>query len=161
ERWDEQKLSTERISVTEFLDRNGIESVDFVKIDTDGSDLEAAMSCESAIRTAEILGFLIETPFWGTADPAANTFHNIDRYMKQQGFVLFAMTVNTYARAALPMPFVYAAPYQTRGGQPIWGDMLYLRDAGSAQYGAVWGSALSAQKLLKLICILELFQLPD
>ena len=132
-----------------------------MKIDTDGSDLEAAMSCESAVRTAGILGFLIESPFWGGGDPGTNTFHNIDRYMKEQGFALFGMTVNTYSRAALPMPFVYAAPYQTRGGQPIWGDMLYLRDAGSAQYEAVWGSALPATKLLKLICLFELFQLPD
>jgi hypothetical protein len=161
DRWGDENLAAERISVSEFLDRKRVESVDFVKIDTDGSDLEAAMSCESAIRTAGILGFLIESPFCGTGDPGSNTFHNIDRYMKEQGFALFGVTVNTYSRAALPMPFVYAAPYQTRGGQPIWGDMLYLRDAGSPQYEAVWGSALPATKLLKLICLLELFQLPD
>jgi FkbM family methyltransferase len=160
-RWEKQNLAVETISVSEFLARKGVESVDFVKIDTDGSDLEAAMSCASAVRSAGILGFLIESPFSGSGDPADNTFHNIDRYMKEQGFGLFGMTVNTYSRAALPMPFVYAAPYQTRGGQPIWGDMLYLRDAGSPQYEAVWGSALPATKLLKLICLLELFQLPD
>jgi hypothetical protein len=75
--------------------------------------------------------------------------------------VLFGMTVNTYSRAVLPRTFVYKAPYQTRGGQPIWGDMLYLRDAASAQYDAVWGAPLSVAKLLKLVCLFELFNLPD
>ena len=160
--WQEQNLADEKIALSEFLAREGIRSVDLVKIDTDGSDLEAAVSCETAVRPSGILGFLIESPFVGTHEPGENTFHNIDRYMKEQGFVLFGMTVNTYSRAALPRTFVYKAPYQTRGGQPIWGDMLYLRDAASAQYEAVWGPpGLTVAKLLKLVCLFELFDLPD
>ncbi len=159
--WAEQNLAAERLALSEFLAREGIHSVDFVKIDTDGSDLEAAMSCEAAVRPLGILGFLIESPFVGTHEPGDNTFHNIDRYMKEQGFVLFGMTVNTYSRAVLPRTFVYKAPYQTRGGQPIWGDMLYLRDAASTQYEAVWGPGLTVAKLLKLVCLFELFDLPD
>jgi Methyltransferase FkbM domain len=159
--WPEQQLATEKTTVTEFLRREGISSVDFVKIDTDGSDLEAAISCEDAFRPTGILGLLIESPFWGTDAPDENTFHNIDRYMKQQGFLLFGMTVNRYSRAALPRPFVYRAPYQTHRGQPMWGDILYLRDAGSPHYEEIWGSSLSVTKLLKLVCLFDLFDLPD
>ena len=159
--WDKQELAVEKITVSEFLLREGVRSVDFVKIDTDGSDLEAAMSCEAAIRPANILGFLIESPFTGSHHPGQNTFHNIDRYMKEQGFLLFGITVNRYSRAVLPRTFVYTAPYQTQLGQPIWGDMLYLRDAGSPSYEAVWTSRLAVTKLLKLVCLFELFELPD
>jgi hypothetical protein len=159
--WRDQGLSTEKIALSDYAAREGLRGVDFVKIDTDGADLEAAVSCEGAIRPAGILGFLIESAFTGSHHEGENTFHCIDRYMKAQGFLLFGITVNRHSRAALPGRFVYRAPYQTRGGQPIWGDMLYLRDAGSPRYEAVWGSALSATKLLKLVYLFELFELSD
>jgi FkbM family methyltransferase len=161
ERWRDQQLAVERVTLAEFVERESLRSVDFVKIDTDGADLEAAVSCEPAIRPAGILGFLIESPFSGSHHDGENTFHNIDRYMKSQGFLLFGMTVNRYSRGVLPRTFVYRAPYQTRAGQPLWGDMLYLRDAGSPQYERVWGSPLPIAKLLKLVCLFELFELPD
>ncbi|MBA2462983.1 MAG: hypothetical protein H0V45_14670 [Actinobacteria bacterium] len=69
--------------------------------------------------------------------------------------------MNRYSRAALPAPFVYRAPYQTVRGQPIWGDALYLRDAGSPNYEAVGAETPSALKLLKLASLFELFDLAD
>ena len=45
-RWPEQTLVLERTTLSDFFQREGVRSVDFVKIDTDGSDLEVAMSCE-------------------------------------------------------------------------------------------------------------------
>jgi hypothetical protein len=74
---------------------------------------------------------------------------------------LYALSANRYSRAALPAPFLYPALYQTVSGQPIWGDMIYLRDAASTDYRSVWGEDLSTTKLLKLACLYELFQLPD
>ena len=159
--WERQLLSTEKIGVSEFVRRSALASVDFVKVDTQGADLEVAISADDAIRDVGILGFLIETWYTGSHHETANSFHNVDRLMKRHGFLLFDVTMNRYSRAVLPAPFVYRAPYQTTTGQPIWGDVLYLRDAGAPDYADVWGDELSPSKLLKLACLLELFRLPD
>jgi hypothetical protein len=161
EQWSARRLATGKIALSHFIDEQRITNVDFVKIDTDGGDLEAAASCQSAIRRATILGFMIECCFTGSQDPTENSFHNVDAFMRRNGFVLYALTANRYSRAALPAPFLYPALYQTVSGQPIWGDMIYLRDGASNDYRTVWGDDLSATKLLKLACLYELFQLPD
>jgi hypothetical protein len=49
-----------KISIAEFAAENGINSIDFVKIDTDGHDLEAAASSRNALRRSNILGFMVE-----------------------------------------------------------------------------------------------------
>ena len=81
--------------------------------------------------------------------------------MQQNGFLLYTLTSNRYSRSALPAPFLYSAFYQTVSGQPVWGDMIYLRDGASEDYRTVWAEDLSVTKLLKLACLFELFQLPD
>jgi hypothetical protein len=81
--------------------------------------------------------------------------------MKERGFLLFGTTVCLFSRAVLPAQFLYRGPYQTVTGQPIWGDMLYLRDAASPGYESVWGTKLSLSKLLKLVALFDLFRLPD
>jgi hypothetical protein len=113
------------------------------------------------VRRANVLGFMIECYFTGSDDPTENSFHNVDAFMRQNGFLLYALSANRYSRAALPAPFLYTALYQTVSGQPAWGDMIYLRDAASIDYEAVWGQALSVTKLLKLASLFELFQLSD
>jgi hypothetical protein len=161
EQWSERRLSTRKIAISEFADQGRVTSIDFVKIDTDGRDLEAASSCREAIRRTNILGFMIECTFAGSDDETQNSFHNVDAFMRRNGFVLYTLTANRYSRAALPAPFLYPALYQTVSGQPIWGDMIYFRDGASKDYRTVWGDDLSVTKLLKLACLYELFQLGD
>jgi hypothetical protein len=162
EQWSSGRLSTRTIAIDEFVAEHDIANIDFVKIDTDGRDLEAAFSCRAAIRRTGILGFMVECFFTGSRDATENSFHNVDAFMRENGFVLYALTANKYSRAALPAPFLYPALYQTISGQAVWGDMIYLRDGASKDYATVWdGDQLSATKLLKLACLYELFQLPD
>jgi hypothetical protein len=161
EQWAAQPLATQTIALSEFAGHHGITNVDFVKTDTDGRDLEALASCEPIIRRAGILGFMVECFFNGSQDPTENSFHNVDAFMRRNGFLLYALTANRYSRATLPAPFLYPALYQTVSGQPVWGDMIYLRDGASPDYAKVFGDDLSPGKLLKLACLYELFQLPD
>ena len=71
---------------------------------------------------------MIECYFTGSDDPTENSFHNVDAFMRQNGFPLYSLSINRYSRAALPAQFLYPALYQTGSGQPIWGDMVYFRD---------------------------------
>lgn len=161
ERWQTQELALETVALSDFICAHDITNVDFVKIDTDGSDFEALQSVAPAIRQCGILGFMIETPFYGYPDDSSNDLHNIDRFMKEQGFMLYNMSVNRYSRAALPAVFSVNHPWQTKTGQPMWGDLIYMRDGAASDYVKVWGDPLPPLKLLKLACLYEIFQVPD
>jgi FkbM family methyltransferase len=157
--WRAEQLTSARVGRGVFLRGEGVHSVDFVKTDTDGGDLEVLESFEEMIRPAGVLGFMVETPYTGAPTDGVHTFHNVDRLLKRHGFLLASMSVNRYSRAALPAPFAYAILAQTQWGQPLWGDLVYLRDAagsGNDRHGT-----LSPVKLLKLAALFELFRLPD
>jgi FkbM family methyltransferase len=157
--WIDRELDAQTIVLAEFLVEHGVTTVDFVKTDTDGADLEVLTSIEDAIEPMRILGFMIETPYTGSDAETTHTFHNVDRKLRRHGFQLATLSVNRYSRAALPAPFTHSILAQTTWGQAIWGDLVYLRDgvlAESERYGA-----LTPTKLLKLACIAELFRMPD
>lgn len=157
--WPGQRLAQEQSGLSEFLRAAGVERVDFVKIDTDGSDLQVIRSFEDSIRSSQTLGFLVEVPFTGSADDGVHTFHNVDRTLKRYGFLLCDLTVHRNSRAVLPAPFQYRLFGSTAWGQPTWADAVYLRDAGHPDY--LRFGELPPSKLLKLACLYELFRLPD
>jgi hypothetical protein len=159
--WKGQGLSEDVVSLSDFVKDHDVAYVDFIKIDTDGSDLEVAVSCEKMIEACSVLGFAIEANYVGSFYETENTFPNVDRFMRRQGFKLFQLSQARCARTALPMPFRNPWPGQTRSGQVIWGDFLYLRDPADAEFSRHWTFNPTPHQLLKLICLYELFGLSD
>lgn len=159
--WTTEELTADRVTLSDFVRERDLRSVDFVKTDTDGSDLEALHSVVDVVKEAGILGFMVETSYNAQPSDTESSIANVDRLLRDVGFLLYTLSINRYSRAALPAPFVHSAPMQTTSGQAMFGDTVYLRDAGSSDYTAVWGDELSATKLLKLACLYELFQAPD
>lgn len=151
----------ELIGVDEFVNREKISSVDFIKIDVDGTDLDVVVSAQSIVKSRQILGFCIEVNWTGSYLAGDNTFHNIDRQMRTMGYSLVGVSYRTYSRRDLPAPFQYNILAQTYGGQPIQGDAIYLRDAASEYDDFIWGARLSPTKLLKLAALYEIFSVPD
>lgn len=150
-----------RIGVSDFVEQEKIASVDFIKVDVDGTDLDVVMSAESIVKSRQVLGFCVEVNWTGSYLASDNTFHNIDRQMRTIGYSLVSVSTRTYSRCDLPAPFVYEILAQTHGGQPIQGDAIYLRDAASEFDELLWGASLSPTKLLKLAILYEIFSLPD
>jgi FkbM family methyltransferase len=144
-----------------FVRERNLATVDFIKIDVDGTDLDVVLSAESITRSHQILGFAIEVNWTGSHLETDNTFHNIDRHMRRMGYSLVGATHRTYSRQDLPAPFIYDVLAQTHGGQPIQGDAIYLRDAASGHDATIWGAPLGPRKLLKLLALHEMFRLPD
>lgn len=135
--------------------------VDFIKIDTDGHDIEVLLGAKGILSAGGVMGLTIEAQFQGSTHEAANTFANIDRLLRSHGFTLFDLDVHHYSRAALPAPFVIELAAQTTSGQVLWGEALYCRDVGAQDYDRMWGYEITQERVMKLACLFDLFELPD
>lgn len=138
----------------------GLEDADFLKLDIDGPDFEVLRSAGPMLERPSLLGAALEVTFVGSHDANDNSFHNVDRLMRQKGFDLFGLSVRTYASAALPWPYMADYPSQTLGGRPLQGDAIYLRDLASP-VRAETAKAASAEILAKLAALFALFGLHD
>lgn len=151
--------TTPTISPSEFLQQHQIATLDFVKLDIDGKDYDVLTDLAPQMDQLGVLGVGLEVNYCGTDSETDNTFHNMDRLMRRNGFSLYGLTTRSYSRRALPAPFCYSVIAQTISGQPLQGDAVYLRDL--CLPGNDDHTKLSATKLLKLACLFAKFGLPD
>jgi hypothetical protein len=154
-------LSTRVVALDEYLAADQYGQVDFIKVDTDGHDIEVVLGARATMEAGGVLGLHVEAQFQGPQHEFANTFGNIDRLLRSHGFSLFDLTTNRYSRAELPAPFVYDIAAQTVSGQLLWGDALYFRDLASPSYETAWRYAVTPERVMKLACLYELFGLAD
>ena len=112
------------------------------------------------LADSRVLGVGMEVNWFGSAAPTEHTFHNTDRFLRENGFTLFGLTSRSYSRTDLPAPFEYEIYAQTRFGQPYQGDAIYVRDLAAPQL-AESAAGYPPDKLIKLACIYELIGLPD
>ncbi len=154
-------MSEDRVTLDQFFSERPLVSTDFIKIDTDGYDYDVLCGGTELISKSRVLGIFVEFQFHGSVHQHANLFGNIDQFLRARGYSLFDIEVYRCSRATLPKRFIYDFTAQTHGGQVIWGDALYLRDAGSPEYERMWEIHLSPHKVLKLACVFELYGLED
>jgi methyltransferase FkbM-like protein len=161
-RWPETELApmSSLYGLDNFVSVHDLDSVDFVKIDVDGDDYYALLTCENIIDSHQILGMFLEVNYYGTDCETDNTFHNTDRLMKKYGFELCDISVKRYSKKVLPSRFVIGMPAETEFGVPYQGDTLYIRDVVRAKNEGKL-SELSIDKLCKLIVIYKIYGLPD
>ena len=153
--------SSDLISIDVFCRNENLNYVDFIKIDVDGQDLEVLISAESIVKSHCVLGFLIEVGFGGSEIETDSCFHNIDRKMRELGYLLIDLDLYRYSRSALPSKFIYNILAQTEKGQVMYGNALYIRDFLPEFSSTLWGHELSPIKLLKLASIYSLHGLDD
>jgi FkbM family methyltransferase len=160
-RGQEMLLSSRRITLDDYFPTEQRGGIDFLKIDTDGSDYQVLLGAKELLESGAVLGITVECQFHGAVHEQANIFCNIDRFLRGCGFSLFDLEVHRYSRAELPRPFCNNDPGPTVGGQVQWGEALYFRDLADVDYGAMWGHAYSVAQQTKLACLFELFHLQD
>lgn len=150
------------LSLDEFCATEKLDDVDYLKIDTDGSDFEVLQGASRLIDGSGLLAIQVEAQFHGAVATDANLFSNIDLFLRDHGFSLFDLDVWRYSRAALPRRYFYPIPAQTHRGQALWGEALYVRDLGDPLYASKWpGGSFGVEKLLKLAAIFDLSGLSD
>ncbi len=158
----ELKYSEEHTSIDDYIEKKSISGFDFIKTDTDGSDLQVLMGASGLLESGAVLALQVEANFHGGLHPYQNCFSNIDRFLRKHGFQLYELDVHRYSRKELPLPFACGIAAQTVQGQVEWADALYIRDLASPDYTISFPTYLiDAEKVLKLACIFELFNLPD
>jgi hypothetical protein len=148
------------IALAPHLKAAGFYDADFLKLDIDGPDYEVLRSLTELLAQPSLLGVGLEVSFFGSHDANDNSFHNVDRLMREKGFDLFALSVRTYSSAALPFPYVSADPAQNAGGRAGQGDAIYVRDLGSRVRAEV-AEGLSDERLAKAAAIFALSGMPD
>ena len=148
------------IGVDGIVREERLPTVDFLKVDVDGPDIDVIESARDVLTDKQVLGVAVEVNWFGSANPSELTFHNTDVLMRQQGYTLFGITVRRYSRIDLPAPFMRELYAETSFGQPYQGDAIYVRDL-VAPYAQDFAAEYPAEKLVKLACIYELIGLPD
>lgn len=151
-------LSQDHISLDSFCLKKGMKSVDFIKVDTDGTDFAVLKGAERLLSEESALGVLIEINFNGELHPHANSWRNIDPFLAEKGFSLFDLTIRRYTKGELPGKFIYRIPAQTTSGQITQGDAFYLKDFVQMKK---MGKQVPTIQLLKMMCLQEIFGLPD
>ena len=142
-----------KVSVEDLMALLPFKRLDLLKIDIDSDDYLAMNQFFKAGFGAELLLLDIESQFHGNPDDSGNTLWNIGKLANQNNLHLYDLEVNRYSRSALPSKFVYDFPAQTKNGQALWGDALFIKDS--------INESLSVDDLVKLIAIYEVYGLYD
>lgn len=154
--WPKKPATLDEILLEQNFD------ADFIKIDTDGVDFAVLCGAEAALTHCPVTSVLIEANFAGEVSPAANTFANIDIFMRTNGFALFDLNGPwRYRRQDLPGPFLHPFPSQNATGQVLWSDALYMRDLALPAYHDLFDVKIDVAKVCKLIATAYAFELPD
>lgn len=152
------EVADRRETLDDILAGSGLPTVDLLKIDTDGYELEVLRGAGRTLDAACLM-VEVECQFHGLSGPDANVFANVDTHLRAMGFTLVKLSQVAYSRAALPKPFVYPElPAQTTAGPVQWADALYARDLLANDTPAELKRPRKAQIMA---CLFELYGLED
>jgi len=151
------KPSTRSFSLDDFF-RDADRQLDFLKVDTDGADLEVLHSAESLFDAGHFLFARVETSFHGPSGSTVSCFANVDAFLRGKGFTLLDIIPLCFTRAALPaLPDSPTSPYKpTREGALYLADFLYARDLTlpGCDLGALFSD--TPRNIVKLACFHEM-----
>ncbi len=111
-----EQITVESVRLDGLPTRFDIPRADFIKLDTEGTELEILEGGREML-SSDVLGVFVEISFWRQSAKAA-VFHQVDRCLTGLGFVLFDLQINR-------------AHFSGVGGKkdkPRGGDALYLRN---------------------------------
>jgi FkbM family methyltransferase len=115
----ERELSVVTMTLDDSLTAAGVTTVDFIELDTQGSELEILQGAEPLL-TNSVLGIQVEVEF-APMYVDQPLFADVDRYLRGRGFDLLDVSTYRARNAAAP------AEVPTRG-QLLWGHALYLKN---------------------------------
>ncbi len=149
--WNSDLVNKSKVEINlkEILENIKVD-INLLKIDLDGPDYAILQDFfEHKKNTPQFVS--LEINYQGGGDSEINTFHNTDRFMKNLGYNLMAITNRTYSNKNLPSSFQYNIFAQTIRGIPFQGDALYYK---TSKYKNV-------DELIRDVVLLDAFKLED
>jgi FkbM family methyltransferase len=113
------KKEVDTVSLDSFLPKSGIASIDFLHLDTQGTELDILQGARNFVSSS-IVGVKCEVEFAPLYEGQA-LFGDVDSFLRQHDFLLFDLSRSRYRRAG------FSDDVLTRG-QLLWGDAIYLKD---------------------------------
>ncbi len=149
------KISVQTIDLDSFVNDYEIEYVDFIKLDTEGSELDIFKGAQKTVNNS-VIGISTEVKFVKVQKDQP-LFTDIDIYLRNLGFHLYDLDLNRSPRKVL------ANNHNISNiGQIILAQALYLRDTVDELIAPnnrknFW----SKDRNLKMASILEIYNLSD
>lgn len=134
-------IEVEGVRLESIPERFGFPSPDFIKLDTEGSELLILSAGRNLLRK-HVLGVWVEISFWREIGEGV-LFHQIDEFMVEHDFILFDLQINR-------------SHFSNVGGKKDKlrsGDALYLKNFEAKQSSIPTESTSQRIALLKLIAI--------
>jgi len=157
-------IKTEDIETVDFDSFSadyGIDHVDFMKLDTEGSELDILKGA-FGILNKSVIGVSVEVEFL-EMHKKQPVFSDVDVFLRSNGFALFDLETYRIERRALPAFSSSPIPgSQVETGQIVSGEGLYLRDGVKEIVSeSLLKDGWDDIRILKLASIMELFSLSD
>jgi FkbM family methyltransferase len=115
-----ERVNVETVTLDECLTRHRIDAADFLKLDTQGSELDILHGAMGTLQ-AQTVGVQVEVEF-APMYVGQPLFADVDAFLRDNGFALFDL-----ARYRVRRPTI-GREIPTRG-QLLWGQALYLKTA--------------------------------
>lgn len=153
-------VEIDTVDFDSFASENRVDYVDFMKLDTEGSELDILKGAISLLKKT-VIGLSIEVEFL-PLHKEQPVFSDVDSFLRALGFSLFDLAIYRSSRKALPVPTSSPIPGPLERGQVISGEALYLCDGvNEIESLRALEEGWDDIKVLKLASIMELFCLPD
>ncbi len=151
-----RRIQLETVDFDSFAKYNEIDYVDFIKLDTEGCELDVLEGAQHFLEQS-VLGVSVEVEF-SKVHKYQPLFSDVDLFLRSLGFQLFDLSTYKHSRKALPKRLY---PHSSGQGQILWGQALFLRDGvrelDNPQIRKRWNEI----RILKLASLMELFNLQD
>jgi FkbM family methyltransferase len=139
----------ELITLDDWCERKGLERVDLIKLDTQGSELDVLRGAARALDGVSAVQTEVEFNPMYEGQPL---YGDMDAFLRDRGFVLWQLDNLSHhrqrgARSALRQSTEYfdwdAAQFSRRPGQLFWADALFVRtDVARPERAMPWREAL-------------------
>lgn len=167
-------------SLDNFASSASLDHIDFIKIDTEGSELDILRGGRVSLNSKRVLGLLVEV-WWDPRLKKQPSFAEMDTFIREQGFTFFDIECVRYPRNSLPIGRMtrafkssprsaaprrladvvsFPTPYRHHG-QVLTGDALYFRDPVWDLTEGAGNFAWSDETILRLVGLLDLYGYQD
>lgn len=153
------EIEIEVTTLDSWFSSSGINHVDFIKLDTQGSELEILEGGEACLTSTRALQIEVEFNPIYVGQPL---FSNIDLFLRKRGFVLWRLAnLCHYSRSPEKSAFKYkdvqifdgrVVPISAQGGQLFWGEAYYVRqEIASMEETQNWQGCLRDASIMSVL----------